>query len=369
MSWSSLHGQSEALAAAAHEAVRDGHPDRAKQLFDGAARAEQQALDAVSPDRPRTLGITAISAVALWYKAGELEQAAELAHRASTMSGMPGFALDDLRGLLQTIWNEQARKEADLTFVPGQVVVSVKGGEVVAGGAPLDLIVEKVQIVQSLFYRTAEYLKSLPLRKRGPPPKDIQERCRPWLFQSVPGSYQFAVAIQKPEQGELFATGDPEPEVLTDTFLSVLRAAVEDPTNALSAVVASEDYRQTFMKLTRNLAPTGKSFNELEIRRGGERPSVLLVPSSRKLITDTLRTTRVRAVGESPAQEIQGTLRAVHLDQDWLEISVAGVHTRVTGVAEAVDDLIVPMVNREVIVRVRPGPRNSFLFIDIELKE
>ena len=67
--------------------------------------------------------------------------------------------------------------------------MSVKGGEVVAGGAPLDLIIDKVQIVQSLFYRTAEHLKSLPLRKKGPPSKDIQEGCRPWLFQSVPGSY------------------------------------------------------------------------------------------------------------------------------------------------------------------------------------
>lgn len=40
---------------------------------------------------------------------------------------------------------------------------SVKGGEVITGGAPLDLIVEKVQTIQSMFYRTVECIKDLPL--------------------------------------------------------------------------------------------------------------------------------------------------------------------------------------------------------------
>jgi hypothetical protein len=68
--------------------------------------------------------------------------------------------------LLQAIWNEQAQKEAGVSFVSGQVVVSVKGGQVVTGGAPLDLILGKVHIVENLFYRTAEFLKSVPLREK-----------------------------------------------------------------------------------------------------------------------------------------------------------------------------------------------------------
>ena len=168
------------------------------------------------------------------------------------MHGVPAFALHDLRELLQAIWNEQAQREAGVSFVPGQVVVSVKGGEVVSGGAPLDVVLDKVQIVQSLFFRTAEFLKDMPLRKHGRPSKELQARCRPWLFQSVPGSYQFAVAIQKPPQEEMFPSGDPEPEVLTETFLSILRAAGEDPGGSLKAVVPKDDYRTTFLKMTRN---------------------------------------------------------------------------------------------------------------------
>jgi hypothetical protein len=41
----------------------------------------------------------------------------------------------------------------------------------------------------------------------------------------------------------------------------------------------------------------------------------------------------------------------------------------VTGVGEVVDDLIGPMVNHEVSVRIRPGKRNALTFIDIEQDE
>lgn len=137
-----------------------------------AATAEMRAFESIGADKPRTLGVTGVSAVSLWYKAGRLDEAEQLAHRAAAIGAMPAFAVGELRTLLQAIWNEQAQKEAGVSFVSGQVVVSVKGGQVVTGGAPLDLILGKVQIVEKLFYRTAEFLKSLPLRKKGPPSGD-----------------------------------------------------------------------------------------------------------------------------------------------------------------------------------------------------
>ena len=371
MSWFVSHGESEVLASAAHEALHRRDFTVANELFERAAQAESIALLAIGEDKPRTLGITAVSAVALWYKAGKLEEAAQLAHQTSAMTGMPAFALHDLRELLQTIWNEQAQRAAGVSFAPGQVVVSVKGGEVVAGGAPLDIILDKVQIVQSLFYRTAEFLKDLPLRKQGPPSKELQARCRPWLFQSVPGSYQFAVAIQTPHQEELFPTDDPAPEVLTETFLSILRAAGEDPGDTFKAVVPKDDYRETFLKMTRNLAPTGKVFDQIEIRGTGDQKPIVLSSGSRKLISDTLRgaTEKPALASSDEEQELIGVLRALDLDNDWLDIFVDGNHKKVVGVGEVVDDLIGPMVNREVKVRVRKGKRGALAFVDIEQEE
>ena len=150
MSWSALHNQSEQLAEAAHEAARAGDMPRAIQLFAQAARAESDALKELGSEKPRTFGITAVSAVALLYKAGELDEAEHLAHFAAAQRFLPAFAADQIRSLLQAIWNEAVQREAGISFAPGQVLVSVKGGNVVRGGAPLDLIVEKAQAVQSL---------------------------------------------------------------------------------------------------------------------------------------------------------------------------------------------------------------------------
>jgi len=248
----------------------------------------------------------------------------------------------------------------------------VKGGEVVSGGAPLDVVLDKVQIVQNLFFRTAEFLKDLPLRKHGPPSKELQARCRPWLFQSVPGSYQFAVAIQKPAQQEMFPSGDPEPEVLTETFLSILRATGEDPDENLKAIVPKDDYRATFLKMTRNLAPTGKVVEQIEIHGSGDREPITLSSGSRKVISDSLRVAADKPTlpGVSDKETVlTGVLRALHLDDDWIEVTVDSRHQRVTGVGEVVDDLIGPMVNREVRVRVRQNKRGLPSFIDIEQEE
>ena len=69
MSWTAFHSESEALASAAHEALARRDAPGAAQLFQRAALAEEKALDAMGRlAKPRTLGITAISAVALWYK-------------------------------------------------------------------------------------------------------------------------------------------------------------------------------------------------------------------------------------------------------------------------------------------------------------
>ena len=78
------------------------------------------------------------------------------------------------------------RERAGIEFAPGQVLISVKGGDVIEGGAPLDLIVEKVQTVQSLFYRTAEFLVELPtanavLRRRKSRKAVVRGCSRPCL--------------------------------------------------------------------------------------------------------------------------------------------------------------------------------------------
>lgn len=75
----------------------------------------------------------------------------------------------------------------------------------------------------------------------------------------------------------------------------------------------------------------------------------------------------VPATGELPV-ELTGNLRAVGLNDDWLKIHVPHQgEEKVSGVSQQVDDVIGPMVNRQVLVRAVRGKSGSLRFIDIEL--
>ncbi|MBN1653553.1 MAG: hypothetical protein JXA30_07230 [Deltaproteobacteria bacterium] len=368
MTWAELHGESEKLAAEAQLAMRARNADKAIELYKRAADLEWRAYNSLDISKERTRGITAVSTVALWFKANEYTRAEQCAYSVLADSSMPAFARDDLRNLVQAIWTESSKQKAGVTFSPGHVLVSVRGGEVVTGGAPLDLIIDKVQAIQSLFYRTIEFLNSVAFRKRGRPSKELQESCRPWLFQSAPGSYQFSVAIERPKQLDLFRK-EVEPEQVANRFLEIVRASSYQDSTQLERLVPDERYRDTFLKLTRNLAPTGKSFDRIEFRSSGETRPVALGVEARASINQQLRN-KPRGVktGDQNRVELKGTLRAVHLDKDWLEIVTDDVSTRIVGLQDTVDDVIGPMVNRLVLVRAYRVLK-VYRFLDIELIE
>ena len=372
MSWLTHHQTSEEAASDAHAARRRGDDALATNLFADAAKAELLALKHLSlAEKPRTFGVTAVSAAALLYKAEQPREAEQLAHSMLGQPGLPDFATDQLREILQSIWNEQAQASAGVRFVPGQVTVSVDGGEVVKGGAPLDLVVDRVQTIQSIFYRTAEFLKNLPLRRHGPATKPIQDLCRPWLFQSVPGSYQFTVAIQGPAQGDMFVEGEPEPRLVASTFMAILEGAASDPETNLPKIVPDAAYRETFLKLARNLAPTGRSFSHLELRSTNARAPVVLTQESRKSMTNAIRGKPSETPKDAESTEVvlRGVLRAVHLEKDWLELYVNDEPVRISGVVETVDDVIGPLVNHSVVVHASRDSKGTYIFRDIELED
>ena len=83
-----------------------------------------------------------------------------------------------------------------------------------------------------------------------------------------------------------------------------------------------------------------------------------------------MRPTVPLAAAEESAS-IRGVLRAVHLDQDWLEIATTDVppqHVHIDEAGDVLDDVIGPMVNRKVLVSaIRRGQKH--IYRDIELDE
>jgi hypothetical protein len=366
MTWASWHKRSESAASEAHLAMRAGDIGVAKRLFEIAAVAEEEALAALEPAKLRTTGITAVSAAALWLKAENYDAAERVALKFLSPATVPPFAVEQLRSIVQTVWTHASMKQAGIWLLPGQVLVSVSGGQTVTGGAPLDLIVERVQTVQALFYRTIELMIGLPHRRRGNPSVDVQKACRPWLFQAAPGSYQFSVAIQQPKQPDFFRSG-PKPPDVAAAFLRILKASSSDPERELLSLVEDKAYRSTFLNLARNLAPNGKTLTRVEVRSVDEprAEGVVLGVEARQTITNALRAERA-ATPTAETVKLYGTLRGLELDNDWLNVTVLGKRTLVRGLPDAVDDLIGPFVNKQVVVYATVLPKGGFRFLDVE---
>jgi hypothetical protein len=75
VSWLSWHERSEGLASDGHTHARLGEHERARSLFAAAAEAESNALAELDLSKVRTVGITTVSAVSLWFKARQFAQA------------------------------------------------------------------------------------------------------------------------------------------------------------------------------------------------------------------------------------------------------------------------------------------------------
>ncbi|MEO1144549.1 MAG: hypothetical protein AAFY26_02985 [Cyanobacteria bacterium J06638_22] len=386
MSWSVHHTQSEGYASQAEELSRRHESERAAEFYCLAAEAEVNALEDLDPSKTRTIGITAVSAASLFFKAQEFLLARKTAHKWLATDLLPSFAVEELENLLQVIRFEESRAKSEIEFIEGEVLVSVKGGEILYGAAPLELVLRKVDQISKIFYRTTEMLLDLPLRRRGSPTQDVKKYCDPWLFQALPGSYQFSVQVRKPQDHEQLSLPgmtafdiELRVEQITKKFLDVIRAATQDPEGELIEVVPQEDYRKAFLKSAQDLAPpvTGKAFNQIEIKSSSEdepRP-VILLPETRSVIKEVLKKSEPEPpeLPEYKVTSLTGILRNLHLDDDWIEISIGGDTQKIYGAGEEIDDRVGPMVNRRVIAEVLEGFDRSrerrYSLRDLQLEE
>lgn len=373
MSWIEWHAISEKVASEAHDLMVTGKREDAQALFASAAEWETKALHEVPSEKKRTYGIIAVSASALWYKARVFEKAEFVAHNALSNWDLPQFAILQLREILQSSWNEHAIEKSELTFVPGELLVGVSGGRVLYGGAPMSLIQRKVDEIGRMVYRVVEKMLGRPFREQGAPDEFIQQHYEPWLFHAPAGSYQFAVRVQAPLQPQLFEDQNSDITQVTNELINIIRACAEDPDGKLVHLVPNERYRDTFIKLTRNLTPTGKTYNNLILRTPSSSNSeiVNLTAGARDSINKTLKAKRSKIIssGEGKTQFLKGVLRGLQLDKDWIEIKIEGESPkRIHETGDAIDDLIGPMVNHKVIVETEIR-NDKFVFRDIQIEE
>jgi hypothetical protein len=69
---------------------------------------------------------------------------------------------------------------------------------------------------------------------------------------------------------------------------------------------------------------------------------------------------------KSIEEEIIGTLRAVDLEKDSLDVVVNGESVHIVGLGDALDDVIGPMVNKTVKVQILRDTKRGVRLRDIE---
>lgn len=376
MSWNQHHSLSENYAISAELAAKNHDFKTAMEFYRKAAEEETIAISEIDNSKQKTLAITVLSATSLWYKAGDFRQAERLACQWLATDLLPPFSITQLQTVIQSVWNQKILRESGIEFSRGEVLVRVTGGEIVHGGAPLNLISLKVDEVRNLFYRTIELILNRPLRRHGLPSADIQEQFRPWLLQAPAGSYQFAVRVQKPPQLSFDSNITQDVEDVSRRVLEIIDATTQEEPDFLEKSVPDPEYRDVFLKLARNLAPTGKTFNKLEMRGSLDvqaRP-VILTPDTRQVVNGWIRARKKteEKKDELKEEQVTGVLRALHLDKDWIEIAAPGDperHIQVHETGAVIDDIIGPLVNHRVVVDVIVQADGKRIFRDIQADE
>lgn len=367
MSWIDAHRRAEECSALAILYLQQNDREAALREFRKAARHEEIAFAELDPKKVRTRGIIGVSAASLWYKGGNLSASEEMSLKILQDNNISAPFIEQSRIILQTIWIEYAKKSSESRFAPGQILISLKGGQILVGGAPLDLILERFEYIKGMFIRSVEYLKGVKFRRRGPPSKDIQSAFRPWIFQTAPGSYQFSVAIERPEQPDFFVTGY-DPDSIAEFFLDIIRASTAADSSALNELIKDDDYKTGFLRMTRNLAPTGHNFDEMEMRSLNSEKTARLTRADRTAVSENLKSSLISpspVPTEFTSHDFTGTLRAVHLNEDWLELSIEDKMFRIEDLRDNVDDIIGPMLNKLVSVKTLFNGKR-FTLIDIE---
>jgi hypothetical protein len=100
---------------------------------------------------------------------------------------------------------------------------------------------------------------------------------------------------------------------------------------------------------------------------------IIFKPDSRKALNKLLKSIEEtnHTVGNGEKKQLSGTLRALHLDKDWIEISIPENKEpiRIFQTGDVIDDIVGPMVNQRVLVDVLLDTDGKHFFQDIQSDE
>jgi hypothetical protein len=372
-----LHRQAEHLMADAEMLTVGGRVDEAATRWLEAARLEAEVFAQIPEDRPKTRGIIAVSTVALYRRAGALSEAIHAAYGYLATGGIPAEWQAELEDLVDRARQERQALVAGRTLGAESLVISLRGGSIGTGLAPLDLVARELLQMEKCTLRVGEWLSGKRFRTHGPAARDVAQLVNPVIGDPVSGSFRFQLRFEAPVQPALPGLErEPllTPDSLAATLFEILDAIAHDTADSLSSRIEDTDYRTAFLKLVRSLAPDGRQFDEIEFQRSGGRSnaSVVLDVATRDAVQRQLADVQqLQDPADSDLKDqFSGILRALDLDKGTLALSEGSVVKQRKNCKAArgavLDDIAPPLMNRPVIVTGQWTPkRKTFIIQDI----
>ncbi len=342
--------QSELLAYQAEKAVQRGDAQRATMLYLQAAELEEQVALSVPDTSPRVRGALAVSATALWYKAGQYLRAEALACRFLGGEPVAPDAMEELRRLLARCWRES---EVEAAKAPGELwiplEVTLDGGRVRPGLAPASVVRERQQLTSTMLTRVAELQLGEPLRNRGEARGRVHKVAR--IFEAPAQVHSYGVQLYVvSSQGQMKGTpgsGRLSAASVVNQFLELAETAQRNPRD-LAKLVKDGAYQRAFLLGFRDLAPDGERVASVSFSGAGclvRAPSVTFEPMDRTAITAALE-----EGGEHGTMEVEGILKHLKLTgkSPSIAIEVEGRLMTFRIARGKFDETIGPKVNRRV---------------------
>jgi hypothetical protein len=374
---SAAHTQAQDLAVRASLALREGRRREATELYAKAAALEQQALREVPTSKPRTWGILAVSAASLLYKARKHAEVEIFLHSLLARSAIAPFARRQLKELLEVVLDEQSLP-AGFNYSGEEIIFSLRGQAIGYGTAPFELVLQKGTELKSFVTRAAELRGGFEFRRSGSPVNPVSDFVQARATQPTSGSYRFAIRLVEPAQADFFEPPRLRAADVSDTLFDFAKLASSGEPRArdeLRRLVPDENYRRAMLRLLRNVLPADGGISEVELARvvptkTSEDPQferIHLSRVTRSNIASLLEAEQPSISDET--REFTGILRALHLDKGWLEITTSDGPQRCETDRDVLDDVVGPMVNRNVRVRAKTLLRRGkprYHVLDIE---
>lgn len=285
-----LHNQAMDLAEDAFIAKRKGDGKEAIRLFSEALDFEKKAASFFPPNEESepTRSILYRSAASIAYNSGDYETADRLI--AFGLSGYPPIEIkNELKNLYEDINFMRHLSAKGLSLDMNQFMMTIAGDAIRYGGAFAENLMERVEVIIKLFYRTLERLLNFDYRISGGVSKEIKDKYGLYIQAFVPSSFAVSFQVGYPDpQLALFQMQKNnkaleslplEPSSVIDEMMRCFEIFENDDNiDNLKNRFEDDYYFENFLALTKQLAPDGEDVKLVgftSIKNGEEKPVAL----------------------------------------------------------------------------------------------